>query len=200
MSRRALVLDGLWFSLCPSFTTASRSTTFHKHSRSLRISRSPPISIVNSTSRRYYSNTFGENPNPTQYPDISNPQIPRNLNSNENSEQDAASPSQKTRREHMRPRKSWHPRSYHKVQDDLLKKPDSALEALLQYMADKQPNLRHTTQVLRLLILANTDCERGSPAIVRGLLEEMEENGITADSGTLHGALQVSDGDSFATA
>jgi hypothetical protein len=112
----------------------------------------------------------------------------------------------------MRPRKSWHPRTYHKVQDDLLNKPDHALEALLQYMADKQPNLRHTTQVLRLLIrdrhirptarhykaliLANTDCERGSPEIVRGLLEEMEENGITADSGTLHGALQV--GDRFA--
>ncbi|KAJ5753450.1 uncharacterized protein N7511_007603 [Penicillium nucicola] len=135
------------------------------------------------------------------------PQTPREHNSNENSEHNEDLPSQKTRREHPQPRKSWHPRSYHKVQDDLLKKPDSALEALLQHMADKQPNLRHTTQVLRLLIrdrhirptarhykaliLANTDCERGSPDIVRGLLREMEENGITADSGTLHGALQV---------
>ncbi|KAJ5053126.1 hypothetical protein NUH16_010186 [Penicillium rubens] len=72
---------------------------------------------------------------------------------------------------------------------------------------DNKPNIRHITQILRLLIrdrhvqpnarhykaliLANTDNERGSPQLVRGLLEEMENNGITADSGTLHGALQV---------
>ncbi|KAJ5123911.1 uncharacterized protein N7515_007736 [Penicillium bovifimosum] len=95
----------------------------------------------------------------------------------------------------------------HRVQDDLLGMPNDRLEARLQYVMYNKPNIRHITQILRLLIrdrhvqpnarhykaliLANTDNERGSPEIVRGLLEEMENNGITADSGTLHGALQV---------
>jgi uncharacterized protein (UPF0147 family) len=93
------------------------------------------------------------------------------------------------------------------VQDDLLGKTNEWLESRLQYVMDNKPNIRHITQILRLLIrdrhvqpnarhykaliIANTDNERGSPELVRGLLEEMENNGITADSGTLHGALQV---------
>jgi hypothetical protein len=93
------------------------------------------------------------------------------------------------------------------VQADLLGMTNERLEARLQDVVDRRPNIRHITQILRLLIrdrhvqpnarhykaliLANTDNERGSPQLVRGLLEEMESNGITADSGTLHGALQV---------
>jgi hypothetical protein len=84
---------------------------------------------------------------------------------------------------------------------------NESLEVRLQDVVDRKPNIRHITQILRLLIrdrhvtpnarhykaliVANTDNERGSPQLVRGLLEEMENNGITADSGTLHGALQV---------
>jgi pentatricopeptide repeat protein len=50
-----------------------------------------------------------------------------------------------------------------------------------------RPEVRH----YRALILANSDAERGSPEVVRQLLSEMEKNGIPADSGTLHAALQV---------
>jgi uncharacterized protein (UPF0147 family) len=93
------------------------------------------------------------------------------------------------------------------VQEDLLKWTNEGLETRLQYVTEKKPNIRHITQILRLLIrdrhvrpnarhykaliIANTDNERGSPQVVRELLEEMESNGVTADSGTLHGALQV---------
>ncbi|KAJ6135573.1 hypothetical protein N7512_000733 [Penicillium capsulatum] len=78
---------------------------------------------------------------------------------------------------------------------------------MLRNVTAKSPNIRSTTQILRTLIrdrhirptarhykaliLAHSDNERGLPEAVRNLLEEMEKNGVTADSGTLHAALQV---------
>lgn len=56
-------------------------------------------------------------------------------------------------------------------------------------MRHVRPGVRH----YRALILANADPERGSPDVLRGLLKEMEDKGIPADSGTLHAALQVWD-------
>ena len=64
------------------------------------------------------------------------------------------------------------------------------LQILRALLRDRQvrPHARH----YKALILANSDCVRGNPDLVRGLLQEMEENGIAADSGTLHAAVQVS--------
>jgi hypothetical protein len=86
-------------------------------------------------------------------------------------------------------------------------KSGSELEALLQ--RDKPLDFLATTQVLqalirdrhveprarhyKALILANTSTTAGRPNAVRQLLEEMEDNNIAADSGTLHAALQVRD-------
>lgn len=88
---------------------------------------------------------------------------------------------------------------------DLEHKSAFELEGLLQM--NRGFNIRATTQLLRALIrdrhlkptarhykalmLANTDTVRGSPDAVRRLLEEMEDNDIAADSGTLHAALRV---------
>jgi hypothetical protein len=87
-------------------------------------------------------------------------------------------------------------------------KSESELEALLQ-RSNKPLNFLATTQVLQALIhdrhveprarhykamiQANTDITAGRPHAVRQLLEEMEDNNIAADSGTLHAALQVRD-------
>jgi hypothetical protein len=41
------------------------------------------------------------------------------------------------------------------------------------------------------MILANVEAYRGSVAQVKSLLQEMEDNHIPIDSGTLHAALRV---------
>lgn len=85
--------------------------------------------------------------------------------------------------------------------------PTSSLEPRLQAAADRAPDLARIMRILhvlirerhicpevrhyRALILANCDPRRGSADQVRGLLAEMEPNGIPIDSGTLHAALQV---------
>lgn len=99
------------------------------------------------------------------------------------------------------------PKKAPRVPHELDGKTTSELDTMLQDVTTKSPNIRNATQVLRALIrdrqihpkarhykaliLANTDPERGHPDMVRSLLAEMEDNGITADSGTLHAALQV---------
>jgi pentatricopeptide repeat protein len=208
MSRRALVLDGLWYSLCPSFTTLSlsRSTPIPKPTgRNPRLYPLPSISSPSSGSRRCYNTSGGDSYkvpyNATYHNDRSEAREPR-----ENEYRDAHLSPDPTYRPPTRRKGPLYTRT-HKVQDDLLGKTNEGLESRLQYAMDNKPNIRHITQILRLLIrdrhvqpnarhykaliLANTDNERGSPQLVRGLLEEMENNGITADSGTLHGALQV---------
>ena len=208
MSRRALVLDGLWYSLCPSFTalSVSRSTAFPKaKARSQRLYPVPSISSPSSGSRRCYNTSGGDSYkvpyNATYHNDRGEAREPR-----ESEYRDAHLSPDPTYRPPTRRKSPLYTRT-HKVQDDLLGKTNEGLESRLQYAMDNKPNIRHITQILRLLIrdrhvqpnarhykaliLANTDNERGSPQLVRGLLEEMENNGITADSGTLHGALQV---------
>ncbi|KAJ5215611.1 Pentatricopeptide repeat protein [Penicillium cinerascens] len=84
-------------------------------------------------------------------------------------------------------------------------KSESELETLLQ--SDKSAGFFTTARVLRelirnrhveprarhykALILANADASCGKPSAVRRLLQEMEDNNIAADSGTLHAALQA---------
>lgn len=94
-----------------------------------------------------------------------------------------------------------------KAKMGLKDKSESELEALLQ--RDKPLSLLETMHVLqtlirdrhveprarhyKALIQANTSIAHGRPHAVRQLLEEMEDNNIAADSGTLHAALQVRD-------
>ena len=87
------------------------------------------------------------------------------------------------------------------------KKETQDLEKLLQDLTLESPSILSATQILRCLIrdrhvvpglqhyraliLANASALHGSPEAVRGLLDEMEENGIPTDSSTLHAALRV---------
>ncbi|CAG8011252.1 unnamed protein product [Penicillium olsonii] len=202
MSPRALVLDGLWYSLCPSFTALSVGRSAYPKPKG-RFSRKPLPSIATASSpaRRCYSTT-DDTPGPQH--SITDASRSETLHSGRYHDEAHAHWS----RQRTNTRSTRKPLSRtHNVQEDLLKLKNDALEARLQYVMDKKPNIRHITQILRLLIrdrhvqpnarhykaliLANTDNERGSPQLVRGLLDEMESSGITADSGTLHGALQV---------
>ncbi|KAK2756761.1 hypothetical protein FQN54_005207 [Arachnomyces sp. PD_36] len=93
------------------------------------------------------------------------------------------------------------------IPNDLEERSTNNLENLLQDHVEDCPTVAGTIRILqvlirdrqikpqvrhyRALILANTDPQRGSPIQVRKLLQEMEQNGVPADSGTLHGALKV---------
>jgi len=209
MSRRALVFDGLWYSLCPSFSfsTLSRPAPFLKKLR-------PPLGLpvaAKSPPRRCYKRKAGgfvdlnhisdrTTPNasklkPSPHPE---PQLPSNEATNH--EQDTISAPDSTVGRRLR-------QPSRRVPINISEKTTDELKSMLETVALKSPNIRHTSSILRVLIrdrhikptarhyraliLANTDSERGSPDMVRLLLEEMENNGIAADSGTLHSALQV---------
>lgn len=98
-------------------------------------------------------------------------------------------------------------KGFREIKDQIARESTSELEHLLRTQPVERPDIRNTTRILRellyerqiqptarhytALILANADRERGSPATVRNLLDEMEDHGIPADSATLHAALRV---------
>ncbi|KAL3474396.1 hypothetical protein BJX99DRAFT_178250 [Aspergillus californicus] len=65
----------------------------------------------------------------------------------------------------------------------------AALQILRALIRDRgiQPEARH----YKWLFQCFSNAERGSPILIRRLLSEMEENGILADSATLHAVLQA---------
>ena len=95
-----------------------------------------------------------------------------------------------------------------KIPSDLSQRTEGNLENILQNVVEKLPNhtaaldvvtelvrrrhVRPQTRHYRAMILANTQCIRGSAKQVEALLDDMKENGIVVDSGTLHAALKVS--------
>lgn len=215
MSHRTLVVDGLWYTLCPSFSPAVLS----RYAPSLRLRhQSPgrclaqPLSSTAALYRRFYSSDARKehddenlNKSPTHVnwyyrpsPATDTPFSPgeesENRQSNGVSSRRANEPFKQSRTS--------------STPEHLQHKSEEWLERNLQYRVVKNPSIRGATEILRALIrdhgvkpkarhykaliLAHSDNERGSPDVVRSLLEEMEKNGIAADSGTLHAVLQVS--------
>ncbi|KAJ6090488.1 hypothetical protein N7486_009303 [Penicillium sp. IBT 16267x] len=98
-------------------------------------------------------------------------------------------------------------RRYPRLPETYENKSEAVLESMLRRVTTKDPSIVGTTQILRALIrdrgaephtrhyraliFANCDNELGSSEVVQLLLQEMEEHGITADSGTLHAALKA---------
>lgn len=213
MSRRALVLDGLWHSLCPSFNQLALSrpsSLLRSRKHNFKPCPLPAIRIAPPVPRRCYSSQdrgFNDSNNPG---DIQDP------STNSHNDAPTSSPESKSRSE---------PHVDEADADDQLRKArkrslrlpegydnksEAALEGRLRAATTKDPSIVATTQILRALIrdrrvephtrhyqaliFANCDNEMGSPEVVQYLLQEMEENGITADSGTLHAALKVMTG------
>lgn len=203
MSRRALVLDGLWYSLCPSFTrlALSRPSPLLKPRRCSKLRSPPTIRIATPTSRRHYSS---EARKPVERFDIVvDTSVSENLQ-HAPPDSDPRSPSDEYPSNRWNTSTTSHlpvPKAYMGLES----KSESELETLLQ--SDKSAGFFTTARVLRelirdrhveprarhykALILANADASCGKPSAVRSLLQEMEDNNIAADSGTLHAALQV---------
>ena len=218
MPRHTLIVDGLWYCLCPSF--------------SLNVFKRPRIPLIKgkraakpgqysaflagpvSTSRKCLSSASirkvdGIDPSKCDgalgdgYSESKDQQkTPDRLDENRKLGQDASKSlkEENSGTEDTRKRPPGVPKT-------LEHKPTAFLEQKLQELTTSAPRILSTSQILRILIRdrhirpevrhyrallrANSDAERGSPEVVRQLLEEMEANGFTLDSGTLHTALQV---------
>jgi hypothetical protein len=220
MSRRVLVLDGLWYSLCPSFSPSvlTRPNPLLKQGKpSSRSGLSPALRIAPPPRHRCYSSNARKTDTRAQFENKSihevtnetSPPFSRSISlSNElwedqydrfdlESHHDEASSPKRKNTINQLPNVPKH----------AAEKSNDSLETLLQTEMARKPNITSATNILRLLIqdrgvkpsarhykaliLANSDALHGSPEFVRSLLEEMEEQGIAADSGTLHAALQV---------
>lgn len=216
MSRRALTLDGLWYSLCPSFAhyATSRSALLLRPGKQSPRPRSPQSrrNTENPLQRCYSSGTISKTEESNRLAsDMEKCSLkdtsaldaePRSSSSGhlENPGSDSTAEGENEQESQVS-----HRFKTQGVYRDLQYKTVFELEGLLQM--NKSFKIRATTQLLRALIrdrrtkptarhykaliLAHIDTVRGSPDAVRRLLEEMEENDITADSGTLHAALQV---------
>lgn len=217
MLRQALILDGLWYSLCPSFNhlALTRPALLSRPRKQNPGPRSPPVTrVAVAPSRRCYSSDTTEATEAADTETQAAPDISRDGSASDiepRSSSNVRKRSRGPRHDHLEKLDAqlWAPELRTRtirVYKDLVDKPESYLEDILQW--DKLTNIFATTQTLRALIrdhcvkpsgrhykaliLAHRDPFRGSPEAVRGLLEEMEENGITVDSGTLHAILQVS--------
>lgn len=186
MPRKELVLDGLWYCLCPSFSLGSLSRPGIPLIKGRRLPASP-------LSQRCYSSSSSSSPADSD--DCVEPTTTR---------QSTVATHSSIRPRYLARRP---PQGSAGVPKTLAGQSTADLESKLQELAVRSPKVISATQILRILIrdhhvrpgvrhyraliLANTDAERGSPEVLRGLLEEMERSGIPADSGTLHAALQV---------
>jgi hypothetical protein len=208
MRRSTVILDGLWYCLCPSF----RISASH-----IRL----PFTRGKKPQRHDFSSAFGTTPRRCLNSDATKvSEEPKAQKGTESQGDDhsgfsiAQRSSQRSRlnserREHVSPPLSPSitlPPSPG-VPKNLEERSTPDLENRLQELATGSPKILSASQILRILIrdrhvrpevrhyraliLANSDAERGSPDVVRQLLSEMEKNGIPADSGTLHAALQV---------
>jgi hypothetical protein len=209
MRRSTVILDGLWFCLCPSFRISTSYNTRLPFTRGKRPQRHDSSSAALTTPRRCLNTAVSkasEEPKAQKRNRKEGNDSVRSSIAHQSSQQSQLN---SERREHISAPRSPSialPPSPG-VPKNLEERSTPELENRLQELATGSPKILSASQILRILIrdrhvrpevrhyraliLANSDAERGSPEVVRQLLSEMEKNGIPADSGTLHAALQV---------
>lgn len=195
MPRKKLVLDGLWYCLCPSFIPATLGRPALSLIGGKKCFGPHATSAAVASPRRCY----GSIANGVDKARGQDTRLYTEQRRNASHTGD-----QKTQGVEV----AAHPQTPTSgVPKNLARLPTAKLEMKLEEFSSESPNVNSASQILRILvrdrhirpgvrhyralILANTDAKRGSPEVLRALLEEMEENGVPADSGTLHAALQV---------
>lgn len=168
------VVDGLWYCLCPSY----RPLQLHRSIRSFKTARE--------TSRRCLSSAST----------IASTRVPlgeRHKHGNSYSVQNSFS--------HQNQSSS---RKFTELQSQSIGDLETQLEqstsrgridisktvAILKELLQRH-RVTPTTRHYKAYLLANIDRQYGSAKNVQSLLQEMAEQGITADSATLHAALEV---------
>ena len=213
MPRTKLILDGLWYQLCPSFSPAllkrarlpltTKRRPLPCHNASVHVSK--PRSLP--TPKCPYS-TRTEPQGEAEPHDVVAYSSP--VTDAPSEQKDPRAPPPRGRNRTFR-RNAWAGKSKVKTNSGavrrLRKMTVDRLEVKLKTLATLAPDIVGTARTLDLLIrahrvrpdvrhyramiLANCDPLRGCARQVRALLGEMEPNGIPVDSGTLHAALQV---------
>ncbi|EDP54711.1 pentatricopeptide repeat protein [Aspergillus fumigatus] len=208
MLRSTVILDGLWYCLCPSFRISA------PHNARLPFGGKRPqrhdfLSAIATTPRRCLNSdaTKGSEEPKSQRGTDSHGNGPNGSSIAQQSSQRSRMNSECRENDSVPLNSSITLPPSPGVPKNLEERSTSDLENRLQELATGNPKILSASQILRILIrdrhvrpevrhyraliLANSDAERGSPEVVRQLLSEMEKNGIPADSGTLHAALQV---------
>lgn len=207
MSTGTVAIDGLWLCFRPSLgrwlSESSRQRFLADNAtpsprRTLQSSRCAFSTALNSPSISEPINSFSPGSH-TGEASQGRKKLGSKLNSPSTLHRSLRPREQKTVRKLLR---------QSKIPSDLSQKTEGNLENILQNVVDKLPNHTAALEVVtelvrrrhvrpqarhyRAMILANAQCIKGSAKQVEALLDDMEENGIVVDSGTLHAALKVS--------
>lgn len=221
MSRPALVLDGLWYSLCPSFAprALNRPLPFLQARKRNPKPFAPTVTCTAGSSSRIYHT--GDSNNSHKIADSNTPFSSGTSYSHDGLPTETESfftddleqyPSTTDMLDERREKELQHlykigmknpttpgvyetlPTSFleRKLQEHMARKPNIRDAERFFQVLIRDRQVRPTARHYKALILANCDYEFGSALAVQRLLDEMDLNNIAMDSGTLHAALQVS--------
>lgn len=169
------IVDGLWYCLCPSY----RPIQLHRSIRSINSARQSSRRCLSSASTTASTRVpLGEGHKhessyPAQNDFFSRPDQSPSLNFKELQSQSIGDLETQLEQSTSRGRID-------------IPNTVAILKELLQ-----RHRVTPTTRHYKAYLLTNTDRQHGSARNVRSLLEEMAKQGITADSATLHAALEV---------
>lgn len=168
------IVDGLWYCLCPSY----RPIQLHRSIRSINSARQTSRRCLSSASTTASTRVpLGErHKHESSYPaqnDFSRPNNPSSRNFDELQSQSIGDLETQLEQSTSRGRID-------------ISRTVAILKELLQ-----RHRVTPTTRHYKAYLLTNIDRQHGSARNVRSLLGEMAKQGITADSATLHAALEV---------
>lgn len=182
MRRRPLTVDALWYCLCPSFQPSS----LHRAVAPFRIQQKVGRRCLNT----------GPTASGSSFKRLELPYTTRNTNNDtttdtndENDGHGRWSAPRSNRHHWQTPEPTLEERLEEQTSKSRTEIPRIA-SALREIFRSR--HVLPTSQHYKALILANIDRKHGSSEHARELLREMEAEGITADSATLHAVLEVS--------
>lgn len=164
------IVDGLWYCLCPSY----RPVQLHRSIRCIKSARENPRRCLSSASmkvplgeRHKHENSYSAH-KPLSCPNYSPSRDCRELQSQSIGDLETQLEQSTSRR-----------------RIDI-----SRTVAILKELL-RRHRVAPTTRHYKAYLLTNIDRQYGSAKNIQSLLQEMAEQGITADSATLHAALEV---------
>ncbi|KAH8804710.1 pentatricopeptide repeat protein-like protein [Xylogone sp. PMI_703] len=193
MQGTRIAIDGLWRCLCPSVEPIllSRSNRLPpiatKATYQLPSCKNIALAGLQQQSRNFHSSETTQSPPPSRKRTVRHGPKKPVIAESEKEGKEEGREEPKVRKTEGKTVAALHDRlRWYRTQEGAYDDIATLVEYLLRDRRQK-PNLIHYDALIR----ANSDPERGSVEIVKGLLEEMKELGIGPDAGLYHGVLQV---------
>ncbi|KKZ66296.1 hypothetical protein EMCG_07960 [[Emmonsia] crescens] len=202
MSARAIVADGLWHCLCPSYKQVPLK--WSNFPRRLKQHVNPAVKAISAA--RSFSRTSEAallSPELNSHFAEGNGTLPGKYDSDMSGEMDQDFT--EAPRGKIFSHTTFQEFTY--LDETIRSQGDEEIEKRLRETVKRAPNYKSTMKLIRelirrrgfqpqtwhytVLIAANADALMGCPKHVRSLLKEMHENNIPIDSATLHAALKV---------